>query len=1029
MLIKHNCRETGTTIGFRSMLMHEFVCLRKFAAVCIGGTVLSLAQQASGIAYVTNDVYTVTSYSSSSDRQQLNMYGGVIDFQNTGSYGYVRNAIRIDSPTDVEFVTTNSATPRPIDFAKDVFNPGGGQLVLSESARFGLFRSGYNDSITWGRDMVWGDAVNRQPGGTGYPYLSPDVIKFTNPGDSLTITGRVALTAWPTSCNYTIEKDSSLALYGNNMISGDMIQDGEFTLPWKYLFWANPLCLPPTAKLVIPSEQQVIVIHTELDTATGNLSYPGAGNNNYSNDIHVAGELLVKAQYATTFHGNITGPSAGRINVQGSSANDNIKRFSGDLSGFNGWIRLYSGDGGTDTKINLDKKTSKCHLDKNAPAGGIRIFAASNTTTSCAFYPEEDAARAGDWYVGRLQAEGVYETSTYGLRGANWQLLSKQNLTINSLEYGGSNGGIFITGPTSTKNSSTLTIGKVQAGFELVIEKGVPVTIGSLGAGVKIRYYGTQVNTNAVNLAEGCTLGELEVPQGNTVYLNGGAVESVTGTGTLVVTGGDVRLGAVAATVDVQVKGGAVTFGNGMQLSDVTAGSNLGFWMDPSDYSTLQGAYEGFEFWGKRSGQGDGTNNILGTTAYVYTNGFPLIEKIYDKRPSQRANFFWQDRCVDYTKSFYSYVYPFLMTDQLNGRSVLSFGEHGNMLDAKWSNNASDGSKEESRRIPLMRGHATGGAFRIYTMVMVFGSQNGGGRALVGGYDGNGRWTKTDGTYDVSTNKTCGGNYPRGGSGYALANPIFGKYRDTWVDGAQVDPTNTPPSGGWQIISFNGSGDYFRSLGMSSNSSSTSGGQNYGEFLAFTNTALTAAQRQTVENYLAMKWGLTNVLPVKGSVTVAAGATVKGAVANVTGAGKWGLDIPETTLSMDGSFTGALAGGGVITVADAADMPSLDPTFDGKVNVTGGSGLTFIYANGAFTPALVAPDADLTFPAAPMIAIVAPDGIEPGDYTLVQGKSLTGLTDCTLASNKIGNKTVKLVREADSLILRVTKPGLIIFLM
>ena len=87
-----------------------------------------------GVAYVTNDVYTVTSYSATSDRQQLNMYGGVIDFQNTGSYGYVRNVIRIDSPTDVTFVTTNSATPRPIDFGKDVFNPGGGQLVLSESA-------------------------------------------------------------------------------------------------------------------------------------------------------------------------------------------------------------------------------------------------------------------------------------------------------------------------------------------------------------------------------------------------------------------------------------------------------------------------------------------------------------------------------------------------------------------------------------------------------------------------------------------------------------------------------------------------------------------------------------------------------------------------------------------------------------------------------------------------------------------------------------------------------------------------------
>ena len=320
--------------GSQPMTARKSGCQRRLASVFFAVAILAGIPQVFGIAYVTNDVYTVTSYSAFADRQQLNMYGGEIAFNNTGSYGFVRNVIRIDSPTDVTFVTTNSVTPRPINFAKDVFNPGGGQLVLSESARFGLFRSGYNDLITWGRDMVYGDAVNRQPGGTGYPYLSPDVIKFTNPGDVLTITGRVALTAWPTSCNYTVEKNSALALYGDNMISGDMIQDGAFTLPWNYFFWANPLCMPSTAKFVIPSGAQVVVIHTELDTATGNLSYPGKGYNNYSNDIHVAGELLVKAYYETTFYGDITGPNAGRINVQGSTANDNIRRFSGDLSGF-----------------------------------------------------------------------------------------------------------------------------------------------------------------------------------------------------------------------------------------------------------------------------------------------------------------------------------------------------------------------------------------------------------------------------------------------------------------------------------------------------------------------------------------------------------------------------------------------------------------------------------------------------------------------------------------------------------------------
>jgi len=230
------------------------------------------------------------------------------------------------------------------------------------------------------------------------------------------------------------------------------------------------------------------------------------------------------------------------------------------------------------------------------------------------------------------------------------------------------------------------------------------------------------------------------------------------------------------------------------------------------------------------------------------------------------------------------------------------------------------------------------------------------------------------------------------------------------------------------VISITNTAAYWRSLGEGefSSSAANSGGQNYAEVISFTN-AITSAEREAVERYLALKWGLTNALPVKGSVSVAAGATVKGAVAGVTGDGTWELNLPETTLSMDGSFTGALAGGGVITVADAADMPSLDAAFDGTVNVTGGN-LTFTYANGAFTPAIVAPDADLAFPSAPTIAIAAPDGIEPGDYTLVSGKTLAGLDNCVLESSKIGSRYASLVREPSSIVLRVTKDGLVILL-
>ena len=986
--------------------------LRKKRVTLLGSLVLMGAMSAFGVAWVTNDVYTVMSYATSSERQQLNMYGGEIAFNNTGSYGFVRNVIRIDSPAgiDVTFVTTNSATPRPIDFAKDVFNPGGGQLVVSESVRFGTFHATYNPVISEGRDEVFGAAANRQAGGTGSPYLAPNAIRFANDEDSLMFTGRVALTAWPT-CRYTVVKNVSLALYGDNMIPSDMIVDGVFTLPWNYFKWVNPACLPSDAKFVIPSGVQTVVHHATIDTQTGALTYPSSGNV-YPNDIEVNGELLVKAQYATTFTGDITGSSAGRVNVQASSATSNIRRFSGDLSGFDGWLRVYSGSGATW----LNNKVTRVYLDKNAPAGGIRIFASSNSLAMCSFYPSDADARAGDWSISRLQGDGVYDTEAFGVKGACWFMLSNQHLSINSLE----STGLIVIGPTTVKNSCTLTIGTMASGMELVVSNGVPVTVGSVSGG-KIRYTGRQVNTNAVNLAAGCVLGELEVPSGGTVTLTGGAVENVTGAGTLVVAGGDVRLGAVAATVDVQVQGGTVTFGSGVTLDDVTDGINLGLWVDASDYSSLQGLYDGFEFWGQR-GQGEGTSDILGHTAYVYTNGFPLIERWYDKRPTARRNFFWQDRCVDYADTLYSYVYPYLIPGALNGRSVMSFGAHATTLDAKWSNKASGGTCTEARRMPLMRGHAEGGALRIYTAVMVFGSQNGGGRGLVGGYAGNGRWADKE-TYNVSTNPSCGGNYPRGGVGSncSVTNAIFSSYRDTWVDGAQVDPTNTAPNGSWQIISFNGSGSYFRAIGNGVNHN-YSGGQNYGEILVFTNAALTAVQRQAVENYLAMKWGLTNALPAKGTVAVAAGATVKGAVANVAGAGTWTMDVPESRVSMDGTFAGTVSGAGEIAVADAADLPSLDTSYSGAATVSGGN-LTFTYADGAFAPALVAPNAALSFPASPTVTVTTGGAtLETGEYSLVVGKSLAGLTDCTLVHDIAGMRA-KLVRTATSLTLRVAQAG------
>ena len=153
---------------------------------------------------------------------------------------------------------------------------------------------------------------------------------------------------------------------------------------------------------------------------------------------------------------------------------------------------------------------------------------------------------------------------------------------------------------------------------------------------------------------------------------------------------------------------------------------------------------------------------------------------------------------------------------------------------------------------------------------------------------------------------------------------------------------------------------------------------------------------------------------------------MKGAIANVTGAGTWELDMPESRVALDGSFAGAVSGTGDITVADAANLPSLAASFSGTAEVTGGN-LSFTYANGAFTPALVAANADLSFPAASTVSISVGGAKLPlGDHVLVQGKTLAGLTDLTFVHDVRGGRVAKLVRTGDALILRIAPRGMTI---
>ena len=63
------------------------------------------------------------------------------------------------------------------------------------------------------------------------------------------------------------------------------------------------------------------------------------------------------------------------------------------------------------------------------------------------------------------------------------------------------------------------------------------------------------------------------------------------------------------------------------------------------------------------------------------------------------------------------------------------------------------------------------------------------------------------------------------------------------------------------------------------------------------------------------------------------------------------------------------------------------------------------------------------FPAAPTVTVTTGGTLDSGDYPLVSGKSLTGLTDCNLVHDIGGGMRVKLMRTATSLVLRVAPSG------
>jgi len=326
--------------------------------------------------------------------------------------------------------------------------------------------------------------------------------------------------------------------------------------------------------------------------------------------------------------------------------------------------------------------------------------------------------------------------------------------------------------------------------------------------------------------------------------------------------------------------------------------------------------------------------------SYAFTNGFINIERWNDCRPGA-PYYGYNSRGNDNQQ-----VYPYVMTDNQNGKPVVSMGSYQLILSPPYI--GPEGGGIEARRLPL--------STNLYPQyaVMMFGSQQGGGAAAVGGDPAFNRagWSSND-FRNPATPILSNGAYP------------------VWTNGVAVTATNTGFSGGYQILSLNTKGLLVNALGWRTDNT-TAGGQNYGEVLLYTN-ALTTLQRMTAEAYLAAKWGLPYpyVMPL-ATATVATGAT----------------------LEMGGAFSvGALYGAGSLTVSTASAF-TLAGFFTGSVSLSDGSTLAI--------PDLPAPPGDETVPASSLTGWYDPSltnrVVLGGAYTPSRPLNVAALYDRTTTS-------------------------------
>ena len=357
-------------------------------------------------------------------------------------------------------------------------------------------------------------------------------------------------------------------------------------------------------------------------------------------------------------------------------------------------------------------------------------------------------------------------------------------------------------------------VGTLAAGATLTASRALAVTVDTVEPGASINLSGSA----SLTLGSGTVLESLHLDTGAFSISGDASITQLSGSGTLVKQGpGTMSVTFCSAAGGIRVEAGKLT----VAAPDPAGvlGDRPALWLDaaaPDVFTQYQ--------------------------SYVFTNNFTIIERWNDRRPD--APHYGKNTRGENNHQ----VYPYVMTNNQNGLPVVSMGSYQTALSAEYE------GRTEARRLPLSTD------FNPQYVVMMFGSQNGGGSSAIGGDNNLRRAGSTANDYRNP------------------ATPILASLYPVWTNGVSVTATNTGFNGGYQILTLNTQGRTVNTLGwridINNSGYQTAGGQNYGEVLIYTND-LSDIERMTAEAYLASKWALTCANTHVPSATVAAGAELE----------------------------------------------------------------------------------------------------------------------------------------------------------